>query len=161
MADILKDLLQAYYDDVSIERKSGGNLTSILSHYIIQQPILLPPDFSAELPCLLIYPGTIPVRLGCLGGYSDLKQYEITLTLLKEGFGHESQGLFGDEYNVGLLAIMQDIETLYRRETFDLSLAARTTRIDYRLLRLEPFLHRGIHQGHITFVHEYMDLRSS
>ncbi len=160
MADILKSLLAAYQDDINdVQSQAGGGLTYIVKAYIVQAPEVLPMDWSADLPCILISPNSIPVEPDCLPGLADRKTYDITLSILKEGYGDETLGLFGDTHETGLLTMAQDLETLYRREKFSLSAACYLTQINYTLRKIPPYLHTGINQAHLTFRHEYLDMR--
>ncbi len=161
MADILKNLLEAYRTDINdVESQAGGAITYIIKSYIVQAPEVLPMDWSADLPCILISPSSIPVHPDCLPGVADKKTYEITLSILKEGYGDETLGLIGDAHETGLLTMAQDLETLYRREKFSLSAACYLVNIDYNLRKVPPYLHTGINQAHLTFRHEYLDMRS-
>jgi hypothetical protein len=161
MADILKSLLQAYYDDITTEKQAGGSLDFIMSHYIIQSPENLPQDISTELPCVLIYPLQIPSEPMCVPAIHDQKVYEIVLSIIKEGYGDETLGIMGDSYEEGVIDMAVKVETRYRRQTFGLSGYVYQSLIDYTMLRIPPFLESHINQAHITFHHEYEDLRAA
>jgi hypothetical protein len=55
----------------------------------------------------------------------------------------------------------QDLEILYRRETFSLSDECHTIQIDYAQRIILPFLHKGISQAHLTFQHDTLDMFSA
>ncbi len=151
--DILGDILQAYYNDIAARQQ--GELHEIASCYIMQSPALLPPDWAAPFPCVLIWPGPVPVEPVHLSGNLNQKQYTITLTLLKEGGYNETQGLFSDTFSTGLMDIVTLFERLYGRETFELSWQAWCSKLDYTLKAIAPF--RGLNQAHLTFIHKYRD----
>ena len=161
MADAMRALLAAYYSDVQSQMQpyTDKAFPWLASVYVIQSPELLPPDWSTELPTLLIYPQTTAVAPFCLGDVGDQKTYTVTLSLCCEGFGDETAGLFGAGTFPGLLTMLDTIETRYRRNTLNITQQATETRIDYTLRRIPPFLHRGINQGHLTFQHLYVDMR--
>lgn len=155
MADILKKLLKAYEKDIELQR--SDTLSYIASTSLIQSPELLPPDLSSPLPIILIYPAPIPVKPACLPGRADIKTYTIGLTIAIESYRDETLGLFGSINNIGIIDAMNDLENLYRRETFDLSCAAWTTLIDYTIRRYPPFMGEAIAQGHLSIEHTYWD----
>lgn len=158
MADAMRSLLLAYEADANAQKSSAW--TWLSSVYVIQAPELLPPDWSAELPTLLIYPSQpVPVRPLCLGDGGDEKTYYVNLSILAEGFGDETAGLFGAGSFPGVLSMKDALETRYRRNTLNITQQATCTRIDYTLRRIPPFLHRGINQAHITIEHLYADMR--
>lgn len=159
MADILKELLEAYYNDIVSKSQAGGALDFVRSCYIVQSPESIPPDMSTDLPCVLISFGLVPVTPFCVPMVSDQKIYNITLSVLKEGYGEQTLGILGDTYEVGVVDMMSSVETLYRRETFNLSDIVYQSQIDYTMLTIPPFLQKHINQGHITFRHDYVDMR--
>lgn len=161
MADAMRALLAAYYSDVQSQAQPNalGAFPWLASVYVVQSPELLPPDWSAELPTLLIYPQVTASSPLCLGDTGDQKIYSIVLSLCSEGFADETAGLFGVGSFPGLLTMLDAIETRYRRNTLNITQQATLTRIDYTLRRIPPFLHRGINQGHLTIQHLYVDMR--
>lgn len=162
MSDPVKSLLEAYYNDITSKMVAGQALDYIHDHYIIQSPSLLPPDWSCELPLVLIYVSQpIPVEPHCVPSLMDRKFISITLSLLAESVGDPMVGFVGDSYYTGVLTMAQDIETLYRRETFSLSDECHTTQIDYSQNIALPFRHIGIAQAHLTFQHDFMDMFSA
>lgn len=156
--DILRSLLTAYLQDIPTQQ-TAGNLTYLKSWYVIQNPELLPPDLSTETPCLLIWPGSTQLTLECLPAVADEKLYTITLSVIREGYDDETLGMFGNAYTTGILEMAEDLESLYRRQTFNLSQFCRCARIDYLPRRVPPFLGQGINQAHLTFEHRHMDVR--
>lgn len=161
MADILKNLLEAYYNDIVTESAAGGALDFVRSCYIVQSPELLPPDFSTDLPCVLISFGLVPITPFCVPMIHDQKFYNITLSIFKEGYGDQTLGILGDSYETGVIDMMSAIETRYRRQTFALSDMVHHSQIDYTMLRIPPFLGKHINQGYITFRHDYIDMRAA
>ena len=159
MADILKDLLEAYYDDLTTQIVPGQSLDFINSHFIVQAPELIPPDWSTQLPVCLISFGLIPITPMCVPMVHDQKIYNITLTIVKEGWGDETLGIIGDSEETGIIDMMSALETRYRRETFDLSDIVHQSQIDYTQIGIPPFLSLATNQGHITFYHDYIDMR--
>lgn len=161
MADAMRSLLLAYEADVKAETQPNtiGAFPWLASVYVIQSPELLPPDWSTELPTLLIYPQTTISSPMCLGDTADQKIYSVTLSICAEGFGDETAGLFGSGSFPGILTMIDALETRYRRNTLNITQQATLTRIDYTLRRIPPFLHKGINQGHITIQHLYADMR--
>ena len=158
--DILKSLLTAYKDDIESEM-SGGVFDSIRAVYRIVQPEIIPPDFSTPLPCILVYSGaSLPVQNECLGAFQYEKNYEITLTVIMEGWGEEF-GLFGKNTYKGLYDTLSDIESRYHAQTFDLSQACELIRLGYESRRIAPFYHPGILQGHVTLRHRHLDMRAA
>lgn len=161
MADAMRSLLAAYLSDAQSQAQPNtlGAFPWLASVYVVQSPELLPPDWSTELPTLLIYPQVTAANPLCLGDVADEKIYSIVLTLCCEGFGDETAGLFGAGAFPGLLTMLDAIETRYRRNTLNITQQATLARIDYTLRRIPPFLHRGINQGHLTIQHMYVDMR--
>lgn len=161
MADMIRSLLSAYLTDAQSQAQPNtlGAFPWIASVYVIQAPELLPPDWSTELPTLLIYPLVTSIAPLCLGDGGDEKTTAIVLTLGAEGFQDETAGLFGVGSFPGILTMMEAIETRYRRNTLNYSQQATATRLDYTLRRIPPFLHRGINQAHLTIQHLYADMR--
>ena len=161
MADAMRSLLAAYLADAQAEAQPNalGAFPWLASVYVIQSPDLLPPDWSTELPTLLVYPQITTATPFCLGDTGDQKIYTVNLSLFCEGFADETAGLFGVGSFPGLLTMLDAIETRYRRNTLNLTQQATLTRIDYTLRRIPPFLHRGINQGHLTIQHLYVDMR--
>jgi len=162
MSDPVKGLLEAYYDDIATRKAGGGGLSYIHDHYIIQSPDVLPPDWSAELPLILIYVSS-PIQITplCVPSLEDRKIFDITLSILVESVGDPMVGFVGDDYYTGVLTMAQDLEILYRRETFDLSDMCHATQIDYSQRSNLPFSHKGIAQAHLTFQHDAVDMFSS
>lgn len=161
MADGMRSLLSAYLSDAQSQMQpyTDKAFPWLASAYVIQTPELLPPDWSAELPTLLIYPQITQASPFCLGDAGDQKTYTVTLSLCSEGFADETAGLFGAGAFPGLLTMLDAIETRYRRNTLSVTQQATLTRIDYTLRRIPPFLHRGINQAHLTLQHLYLDMR--
>ena len=161
MADAMRSLLAAYLSDAQSQAQpnTSGAFPWLASVYVIQSPDLLPPDWSTELPTLLIYPQITTATPFCLGDTGDQKIYTVNLSLFVEGFADETAGLFGVGSFPGLLTMLDAIETRYRRNTLNLTQQATLTRIDYTLRRIPPFLHRGINQAHLTIQHLYLDMR--
>lgn len=161
MADAMRSLLLAYETDAKAQAQPNtlGAFPWLASVYVIQSPELLPPDWSTELPTLLIYPQVTASSPLCLGDAGDQKVYTIMMSICAEGFGDESAGLFGAGTFPGVLTMIDALETRYRRNTLNLTQQATLTRIDYTLRRIPPFLHRGINQGHLTIQHLYVDMR--
>lgn len=161
MADAMRSLLSAYLSDVQSQMQpfTDRAFPWLASAYIIQTPELLPPDWSAELPTLLICPQITAASPLCLGDAGDQKIYTVTISLCAEGFADETAGLFGAGTYPGLLTMLDAIETRYRRNTLSLTQQATLMRIDYTLRRIPPFLHRGINQAHLTIQHLCLDMR--
>ena len=161
MADILKSLLAAYEADIIA--KKATTLSYLRGVYIIQSPELFSLDWPANLPCLLIYPQIVTVQAACLPSvYADRKFYQIILTVLIDGSADPELGFLGDAYRTGIATIAQDLETLYRRETFNLSDLAYLIQIDYQPRRIPPIAGGLVlNQVHLTFRHDYLDLRSA
>lgn len=161
MADAMQSLLLAYEADVKAEAQpnTGGAFPWLASVYVIQSPELLPPDWSTELPTLLIYPDDTDVTPFCLGDVGDEKVCYVNLSIFAEGFGDETAGLFGLGAFPGILTMVELLETRYRRNTLNITQQATSRRISYKMRRIPPFLHRGINQGHITIQHLYADMR--
>lgn len=161
MADAMRSLLLAYETDAKAQAQPNtlGAFPWLASVYVIQSPELLPPDWSTELPTLLIYPDDTDITPFCLGDAGDQKVYRVMMTICAEGFGDESAGLFGLGSFPGILAMMETLETRYRRNTLNITQEATSRRISYKMRRIPPFLHRGINQGHLTIQHLYVDMR--
>ena len=157
----MRSLLNAYLTDAKSQAQpyTDKAFPWLASAYVIQSPELLPQDWSAELPTLLIYPQITTVSPLGLGDCGDQKIYSVGLSLCAEGFGDETAGLFGAGSYPGLLTMLEALETRYRRNTLALTQQATTTRIDYTLRRIPPFLHRGINQAHLSIQHLYCDMR--
>ncbi len=155
MADKLKTLLQAYHDDILARQPT--TLSTIASFYIVQSPAV-PPDFSADLPCVLIWPGSVPVSPLCLPATSDYKEYTVNLSLIVEGYQDETLGIMGDSYVSGLFDLVELLETYYRREKFSLTQACELTNIDYSNWGNGPFI--GTHTATLSFRHQHSDMRS-
>ncbi len=152
--DILKTLLEAYYNDIPLQ----ASLDYIDARYIIQQPNILPPDWSTPLPCVLIYPNNVNLEPDCMGHWSDKKLYNITLSIFKEYFD-ENVGVVGDSQTKGIIEVANDFETVYNRNNLsDTSIACLLTNINYQQLMLPQFA--GLYQCHLTFQHLHVDSRS-
>jgi hypothetical protein len=160
MADILKSLLTSYYNDIETQSQAGGALDFVRSSYIIQNPELIPPDLSTTLPCVLISFGLVPIEPFCVPMIHDKKIYNITISVIKQGYNKQTLDIIGDAYETGIIDMMSAIETRYRRQTFGLSDIVNQSQIDYTLLRIPPFLDQTTAQGHITFMHDYIDMRA-
>lgn len=159
MADILEGLLQAYKSDALAQRTAS--LTWLDGVYIIPSLEQLPSDWSAVLPCLLIYgnmekskPAYLPYQC------ADIKAYRVMLTILADGTNDPVMTFVGDAYLTGISQMASDLETLYRRKTFDLSDTVFLQSRDYIPRRIPPMDGwQNIIQAHLTFVHDYMDMR--
>ncbi len=161
MADVLKSLLQAYYADIQTESQAGGELDFLMSSFIVQSPHNLPTGMEADLPCALISFGLVPITPMCVPMVNDQKFYNITISIIKEGYGEQVLGIIGDTYETGIIDMMTTLETRYRRQTFDLTDIVHQSQIDYTVFEIPPFLGRYTAQGHINLVHDYIDMRSS
>lgn len=158
MSNAIKDLLAAYYADVTARMVTGGALAAVHDCYIIQAPELLPPDFSAELPLALIYLSTpVNVTPHCLPMLFDRKIFSVTISLLVESVGSPMLGFIGDSYYPGVLDIARSVEELYQRETFAISDTCATTQIDFSLRVSLPFVNGSLAQAHLTFQHDLLE----
>ena len=160
MADAMRSLLSAYLSDVQSQMQpyTDKAFPWLASAYIIQTPETIPPDWSTELPALLIYAGRTDISPFCLGDAGDKKKTSVILTVLAEGFG-ENFGLMGNSYYPGIFAMIDDVESRYRRQTFGITQEATAILKDHNQRRIPPFLHRGINQAHLTIQHLYLDMR--
>lgn len=158
MADILKDLLQAYYDDIAERMQPGQTFGYLEAHWIIRSPLLPIPELdpATPLPFLLIYPQPVRIERDVMGGKSAQKIYPITLSAFQ--YPDDTVGLMGDHILEGAIDIANDLYTIYDYENFDLSILGLATSISYN-----PILHPALveaHQTHVTFEHLYKDRRS-
>ena len=108
MADILKTLLQAYLDDFQTETSAGGTLSYIKHYFVIQSPLLVPPDWSTPCPFVLIYPQPITLTPDVIGMESNEKLYNITMSVFQE-YPDITVGLMGDDYLDGVIDIADDL----------------------------------------------------
>jgi len=117
MADKLGTLMQSYWDDFQV--KKATTLSDFAAIFIEETP--LPPDFSTDLPCLVLWGQTPFLEPMCLPSHSDSKEYEITMTVISEKYDDGELGLLGDDYTPGLYSLVETLETEYRREDFSVS----------------------------------------
>lgn len=152
MADILREIVQAYYNDIQTEL-DGGALSDFQAVLLTEPP--LPQDFSIDLPCLLLWGATVLAEPMCLGGDMYRKEYDISLTVLSEKYDQYdgSVGLLGDDYVQGLYRLMATLETRYRNNALSVSLGCIMLEPLYSDQAIAPFV--GTCYGIHTFKHYY------
>jgi hypothetical protein len=162
MSDILKDLLQAYYNE--IDALKGSHLSYLAHHEIVQPPLSLS-GWPGNLPLVLIQPGSVTLTPDCMAGTyrSDTKHYTIILSGFVEYYD-ENYGTMGkDALNYkGALDLAIDLEANFNRKTFGLSLACVLTSINFSKLSLPQFEETGgswVHSCELTFDHLWEDKR--
>ena len=167
MSDITKSLLQAYYDDIETEKSS--TLSYLVHHEIVQQPLASFTSYHGNLPMILIEWGGNQMEPDSMEGScrSDKKVYTINLYGLIEDYD-ENYGVVGNTTTgyTGTVDVGEDLETLYNRETFDLSQAAIMTQVVPVTLALPQLLadQPGAYWFHgvqCTIEHDWIDRRLS
>lgn len=153
MADKLRLLLKAYYDDLVIRQAS--DLSDFQSYFLTEQP--LPQDFSADLPCVLIWGQTVEQEPVCLGYPSYTKEYDITLTVVAESYDDGYLGVIGDAYTPGVIDLANTLEDAYLSETFSLSQGCVMRPPMYSNRPLPPM--DGTCYATLTFKHYHKDMR--
>lgn len=162
MSDVLKNLMNAYYTDVTERMQTGGALEYIQAIYLLHPNDVQFLDWSSPAPFLLIYVNDFmpePDSQGCLR--SDIKRYPITLSYFVE-FPDENLGYLGEQsYDwKGVIDAYEDLFDLYNRNTFsNTSIECVCTNISFQRLGGEPLA--GYHQCHITFQHTQIDRRAA
>jgi hypothetical protein len=155
MADILNSLLSAYAADIATLQAS--TFSYINSVFVMEQPALLPPNYSAPLPTVLIYPGLTTLTPRSVGPFrSDEKHYIVMISIFKE---FVDDAFTGDTYEPGIITIASAFEDRYNRNTLNLSLACLLKSINFNMVGITPFM--GCVQAHLQFDHLYFDSRTS
>jgi len=160
MSDILKTLVNAYYDDITDKMRPGQTLDYMQAVYLVHPNDTQFLDWSSPAPFLLLYVNDYvpqPDSMGCLR--SDLIPYQITLSYFVE-FPDENLGLIGNANYAwkGTIDAKEDLWNLYNRNTFsDASIEAVCVNISFQRLGVEPLTH--YHQCHLTFQHTHIDRR--
>jgi hypothetical protein len=158
MAEIFNDLLQAMDDDLEA-RIDDTTFTWLKSHEIIDPAEVIPDEFSLELPAILVYGAITSITPLCIGGDAEEKTYQMTMTVLRESSISARYTFVGDAYDVGLHTMVEELETLYRRETFNLSDVCQMLPPDFSTRIPTELGDRTIVQAHVTFQHTYVDSR--
>lgn len=153
MADKLRLLLKAYYDDLVVRQAS--DLSDFQSYFLTEQP--LPQDFSADLPCVLIWGQTVVQEPLCLANDSTRKEYNITLTVVAESYDDGYLGVVGDAYTPGIIDLANTLEDAYVSETFSLTQGCVMKAPVYSDRPLPPMA--GTCYANLTFTHYHSDMR--
>jgi len=159
MADILKDLVEAANDDLEL-RMGDDTFTWLHAHEIINAAEPIPEDLSIPLPCVLVSGEILSLEPICIKSQQEVKVYQITLSILKESVGNASRALVGDAYETGLYTMSQEVEDVYRRETFNLSDYCVMLAPDYSIRAPTEIGGQTVEQVHLPFQHTYYDGRS-
>lgn len=119
MAEIFNDLIEAYDDDLEL-RIDDTTFSWLQSHQIID-PARGVDESSLDLPAILISGAITNITPLCIRGEMEEKTYQITFTLLQEYVISDRITMTGDTYATGTNLMVEALETIYRRETFNLS----------------------------------------
>jgi hypothetical protein len=159
MSDILKTLVQGYYDNIGTLMATGQTFEYIQERHILHPQDTLFLDWSLSAPFILIYPEDFPVSPDSMTARSNTKNYLITLSAFVE-FSDETLGFLGNS-TMGLKGtydIYADLDTTYDRNTLsDTSLECLLTRVSFRRIAVPPLV--DFHQCHLTFEHLWIDRR--
>lgn len=160
MSDILKTLIQGYYDNIGTLMTSGQTLEYIHERHILHPQDTLFMNWSATAPFILIYPEDFSLTPDLMTTQSDQNNYIITLSAFQE-FPDESLGFLGDTSMSlkGTVDIYNDLKTTYNRNTLNnTSMECLLSRVSFRRIATPPLI--NFHQVHLTFEHLWIDRRA-
>jgi hypothetical protein len=162
MSDILKSLLQAYWDAITVAKAT--TLSMVIHHEVSQAPLFLSSTWHAHLPAVLIQAESYTLTPDSFeGSYrSDLKVYTIKLSGYVEYYD-ENFGIAGatvPTVSSAVLDLAAALETVFNRQTFGLSQACVLTGVSF-----SSGLQTGTSEGtailmcELTFAHTWIDRR--
>lgn len=166
MADVLKDILQYLYDDMTAEMAVSGQFEYIAAHFMTT-PLAFPPEMSTPAPFTLIYPGEVPLSIKDLGVWNVHSTPQITFSTFLENYTI-NEGLLGNSTagTKGAIEIADDFVTRYHDNLLGgLIVNVHSVKKSFRQIAMPQFLGSSqqnlLFQCHVIFEYYYIDRRAS